>query len=165
MSDAGEEEEISDIELDDDFDAYAAVVDEDPGGTDDDEEAEEGAETAPPRAAIPMIHDDGGAPRDRAAPSSARPVYVVPDDERITSNIMTKAEVTRAIAIRAQQIANHLHTYIDKSGLTDAKEIARRELYDRRSPLVLHRVVGKTPEGARIVEKWRVREMTYPPLN
>jgi DNA-directed RNA polymerase subunit K/omega len=93
-----------------------------------------------------------------------RKVIVVPDDERITSHVLSKFEVTWAIATRAKQISDNPKIFTDVEGLDDAKSIARKEFYDKKSPLVLERLRGYTKKGERIIEKWKVREMTYPPV-
>lgn len=102
--------------------------------------------------------------RPSAADGRTRKIFVVPADERITSNRMTLAEVTRAIAIRAKQISTHPYVYTDVGPLSDVIAIARKELLDRRSPLKLERRMGRTPAGESIIEIWHVREMSYPIL-
>jgi hypothetical protein len=99
-----------------------------------------------------------------AAPADTRRIFVVPDDDRITSNCMTLAEATRAVAIRAEHLARYPYVFSEVVGVDQAKDLALAELLSRRSPLVLRRVVGRTLAGERIIERWRVREMAYPPL-
>lgn len=167
MSEA-EDDDFSDVEVDDDFDDF------DPLDDDDGEAAGEAVNEEAP-------NDEGGSdddgsddddlkgprPADRQAAQAVdtRAIVVVDDEDRITSNVMTKAEVTRAIAIRAEHMTRYPSAFTDIGGLTQAKDIARKELYDHRSPLVLRRPVGRTAAGERIIEKWKVREMSYPPLN
>jgi DNA-directed RNA polymerase subunit K/omega len=111
------------------------------------------------------------APNVRAHPPEAdgksgpRPHRIVDAEDRRTSNRMTLAETTRAIALRAEQLAAYPSPYIDIGDLSDPKDIARAELYARRSPLLLHRDVGRTALGERVTEVWQVREMAYPVLD
>jgi DNA-directed RNA polymerase I, II, and III subunit RPABC2 len=101
----------------------------------------------------------------RARAVGTRTVYIIPPEQRVTSNRLTLGEVTRAIGIRAQQIERYASPYTEIGGLTDPIEIARKELYERRTPLVLCREVGRTPDGDLLVENWKVREMAFPALN
>jgi len=187
MSDT-EDGGVSDVEADNEFDDYDPLADQDDdkddGASGSDDEGEDGAEG---------FEDDAGAapggealPRRAKAPEKNKPrtserrglrdyqaacavdtrwIIVVPSEERITSNVMTKAEMTRAIALRAEEISNNPSAFTDVGGLSRADDIARKELYDKRSPLILRRAVGQTPAGERIIEKWTVREMSYHPLN
>ena len=180
MSDA--EEDVSDVELDDDFDDFDPLAEEsdadegaappgagnaedesdDDGEGDDDAKAEDdSAPLAPPRKR-PRRRD---APRQTEQAADTRRVLVVASEDRLSSNMMTLAETTRAIAVRAKQISTHPYAYTDVGDLSDATSIARKELFDRRSPLVLRRPMGRTPAGETIIELWCVREMTYPSLS
>ena len=187
MSDA--EEDVSDVELDDDFDDFDPLAESDgdddaaaPGDADDDS-VDEG-ESDDDAKADDDAGDDAGddalsAPagprkrvRRRDAPArqaaqavDTRRVIVVASEDRLSSNMMTLAETTRAIAVRAKQISTHPYAYTDVGDLSDAMSIARKELFDRRSPLVLRRPMGRTLAGETIIELWCVREMSYPPLN
>ena len=186
-----DDEGISDIEVDDDLDDFDPLVDQEGGneennasGSDDgdDEGVEAFEEDIDAVSEIEAPHHGKKAlsagvkqrsserrrnPRDRqvAQAVDTRRIVVVSDEERVTSNVMTKAEITRAIALRTQQISRYPSTYTNTDGLTHAKEIATLELYNRKSPLILRRFVGWTSAGEKIIEKWKVREMTYRPLN
>ncbi len=179
MSDVEDEEDYSDPEVVD-LDDFEPPGEEEggeapPPGEDGEEDGEEDAAESDGEGAVeegrrqarrPPPAAAEKAPAEREAPAGdARPIFVVPPEERQTSNIMTLAETTMAIALRAQQISRHPTVFVDTAGLSDAKEIARRELYERRSPLVLRREVGRTSEGARVIERWPVREMTYRPVD
>lgn len=173
MSDP-EDGDVSDPELDDEFDDFDPLLVEE--GKEEEREASAESEDEDEGAAEAELPEEG-APRksprkpearvDRQAQASteSRRLIVVPPEERLTSNAMTLAEAARAIAIRAQQIATYPNVYTDIGGLTDPKDIAQKELLDRRSPLCLRRAVGRTPANETIVEEWSVREMSYPSLN
>jgi DNA-directed RNA polymerase subunit K/omega len=183
---------VSDVELGDELNDFDPLLDPDGAGEagksppadpedgeeGDGEESDEGAGEEAGGAGGAMEADASEAARRQTArlrrpridhqaaqAVGTRRILVVPAEDRVTSNVMTKAEATRAIALRAQQIASYPNAYIDPEGLTRAKGIARKELYAHRSPLVLRRCVGRTRLGERVIEKWPVREMSYPPLN
>ncbi len=111
-------------------------------------------------------------PERRAVPLSRRVIIVRPE-ERVTSHVLQRAEAARLISIRAKQISDYptsyVADYVAEAGkgacpLHDPKDIAKRELFQRRIPLLLRRQVGQTPGGDLIVEEWNPREMTLPPL-
>jgi len=83
---------------------------------------------------------------------------IVQPEKRITSNMLTQLEMARAIAIRAANIdaKGHDNAFIDIKGCDSAGEIAKKELYSRRSPLVLFRHVGMNHW-----EKFAIREMSF----
>jgi len=93
-------------------------------------------------------------------------IMVVPPDERKCSNKLTKYEVAEIINIRATQIAKYANCLSDTEGLTDPTKQAWKELYDRRTPLIIRRYVGvrKDTDGKikKYVELWRPCEMTIP---
>jgi hypothetical protein len=115
-----------------------------------------------PVAAAPPPRPPGS--KEREGGNDARARLIVAPEERITSNRMTLAEITRAIALRAEQIATYPSPYIEIGDLSDPAAIAKAELFARRSPLLLYRDIGRTCAGERITEVWPVRLMTYPPL-
>jgi hypothetical protein len=91
-----------------------------------------------------------------------RASFVVAENDRLTSNIVSTQERTMLIGVRAKQINDDGHAYSDYGNLNDAIEIATHEFNNRRSPLILVREVGRTAANEPIVEKWVVREMAYP---
>jgi hypothetical protein len=93
-----------------------------------------------------------------------RRIVIVPDDERITSNVLKIPEAARAIAIRAKQIETFPVMFADAPGVTDPVELAKIELLARRSPLRLRRIVGRGPGGEVYVEEWKMAELTIPPI-
>ena len=84
-------------------------------------------------------------------------IIIVPDDERITSVIMTKFEWSEVIGIRACHIENGSVVYTETGALKDPYSIAIKELQDRKSPLMIIRKVGDNK-----VEHWRCNEMGFP---
>jgi DNA-directed RNA polymerase I, II, and III subunit RPABC2 len=155
------------------------VVDEDAVGTDEDEEAgeeetevEEEFRTAkePTESGEGRLASRGAAAqRPRVDPilrasNRPRPVRIVHPDDRVTDTRLQLAEAAMVLATRAQQIAKHATSFTDAAGLHDPVAIAQKELYDRRCPLRLRRVVGVGEGGEQLVEEFNVREMTLPPL-
>jgi hypothetical protein len=84
---------------------------------------------------------------------------IVAPEKRITSNMLTQLELARAIAIRAANIdaKGHDNAFVDIKDCDNAGKIAKKELYSRRSPLVLYRSVGMNHW-----EKFAIREMAFP---
>jgi DNA-directed RNA polymerases I, II, and III subunit RPABC2 len=82
---------------------------------------------------------------------------IVPNNDRITSEIMTKAEHTRIISERAEQIKNGANPFIDIGGETNPIKMAEMEIIQKKSPMKIHRFLTKN-----IVEIWKVSEMVIP---
>jgi 16S rRNA G966 N2-methylase RsmD/DNA-directed RNA polymerase subunit K/omega len=147
-----EEEEISDDTSVEELLSY----DEDEFAASESEEEEEEEEN--------FSDDEIVAQSDEPKASSvAQHVYVtvVPEGDRVTSNLITKHEMTEAIGIRAAQIENGSPVFTNVAGYSNPIDMARKEFYDRRSPLILVRAVEEK-ENRKVVEKWRVNEMAYP---
>ncbi len=94
---------------------------------------------------------------------------IVPDSERKTSDMMSRFEMTNAVTIRASQIERFNNPLVDTAGMTDPVKMAKKELMNRRCPLIIRRKVGtiekSTPEGIILevyYELWRVNEMKFP---
>jgi hypothetical protein len=90
--------------------------------------------------------------------------YIIPDDDRKTSPIMTISEMVEAVGIRISQIEGGSVVFTEYGQLSSAKEIAYKELIDRKNPLIISRTV-KEEKNKRYVEHWKVREMVYPKMN
>lgn len=97
-------------------------------------------------------------------PDSNHLTYIkIPKNERKTSHILHHTEYVEAIGIRITQIEQGAPVFTDVVGLNNASDIARKEFFDRQSPLKLTREVKR--EGNNVyIEKWKVREMTFPVL-
>lgn len=92
-------------------------------------------------------------------------IRIVPAEERTTSNALNKYEITEAIGIRITQIDNGSKKFVSSKGLFTSREIAWREIAERKSPLILSRKVKEYVEnGVKVeeVERWKVREMALP---
>ena len=85
-------------------------------------------------------------------------IKVVNPNKRVTSNIMTEAELTQIICIRMKQIQEGSRVFTDVEGLTTTRERAIKELKDKKCPLMLERKVG----SGTAVEYWDVNMMGNP---
>lgn len=88
-------------------------------------------------------------------------LYVVPDSDRETSQIMTLEEMTEAVGIRATEIENGAPVFTDVTGLSCPIAMARKEILDGKSPYKVVREVGLR-KGGKEVEIWKINEMTLP---
>ncbi|AJL34083.1 BA71V-C147L (g6L) [African swine fever virus] len=96
--------------------------------------------------------------------ASSQTLVVIPDNERITSNVLTTFEATRLVAVRAQQLAINGSTMLKKK-YSSPIDIAKQELFNRKIPLLVMRCIKVTPDGQKIVEIWNPREMGIPLLD
>ena len=79
---------------------------------------------------------------------------------RRTLPILNKYEKAKIIGVRAQQIAMGSHIFLDSlNGLTSPIDIAREELRQKRTPLIVRRtLVGKHT----VMEDWLVENLIDP---
>lgn len=84
---------------------------------------------------------------------------IVPDDERVTSNIMTRYELCSLVSMRAQQISKNPTCFVDVTGLHDPSDMALREIYQNKCPFLLKRKVGHG-----VFELWNPNDMVKPQL-
>lgn len=83
---------------------------------------------------------------------------VVPDDERITSHLMTKLEFSSVKGLRAQQIDSGGPVFTNiPEGMVDSKEIAEKEIFDRRCPLKIIRELNDDK-----IEEWKCNDLIIP---
>ena len=61
-------------------------------------------------------------------------------EERITSNRLTKYEKAKILGIRANQIDRNAPVMIDIDGEISSLEIAKRELIEKKLPLIIERI-------------------------
>jgi hypothetical protein len=86
-----------------------------------------------------------------------RVVKVVPPNMRVTSDVMTMAEYSDIIGIRTTQIEHGAPIYTDVGDILNTRDIAIKELFDRKCPLFIKRGLSKFLE-----EHWSCREMAFP---
>jgi DNA-directed RNA polymerase subunit K/omega len=95
-----------------------------------------------------------------------REIIIVKPENRRTSHIMSKYEMTEYITIRATQISQHNNCMVDITGLDDPIKMAKRELMMRKCPLKLRRHVGdirdpKTSTYISYYEDWSPAELQF----
>jgi DNA-directed RNA polymerases I, II, and III subunit RPABC2 len=61
-------------------------------------------------------------------------------EERITPNRLTKYEKAKLLGIRANQIDRNAPIMIDIDGEISSLEIAKRELIEKKLPLIIERI-------------------------
>jgi DNA-directed RNA polymerase subunit K/omega len=86
-----------------------------------------------------------------------RTITVVPDNMRLTSDIMTMFEFSEIIGIRTLQIEKGSPIFTDVSELHIPYDMAIKELFDRQCPL---KVIRKT--GPFEQEEYKCNEMGFP---
>lgn len=85
-------------------------------------------------------------------------ITIVPPEKRITSEYMTMYEYAMVIGTRATHISEGSPIYVDTVGLTNARDIAIKEIDEKKCPLSISRKVASQ------IEIWEVNEMTKPLL-
>lgn len=85
-------------------------------------------------------------------------ITIVPPEQRVTSEYMTMYEYAMVIGTRATHISEGSPLYVDAIGLSNARDIAIKEVDEKKCPLSISRKVG------RKLEIWEVNEMTKPLL-
>lgn len=78
----------------------------------------------------------------------------IPDNERISRNILTKYEVVRLIGTRAKQISDGSKVFVKFDGKKSALELAELELKHKMMPLKVKR---QLPNGR--YEIWKLSEL------
>lgn len=87
-------------------------------------------------------------------------IYIVPPNQRITSEKLSDYEIAELINIRATNISKGGRIFTDISGLTDPIEMAKKELIDRKCPLYIKRQLGYV-DDILYIEKWSPNEMIF----
>lgn len=90
-------------------------------------------------------------------PKLRQDIVYLDKEQRRTSNYMTKFEYTEIIANRAKQIQQGGPVFTDIGNITDTIEIAKKELYDRKCPLCVERMLNDY-----IGEIWSANELILP---
>ena len=83
----------------------------------------------------------------------------IPDDERITSEVMTRFEYTNVVATRARQLEQGSMAFVDYSNITDYKKIAELEILTKKCPIDIIRKLNNN-----YIERWHVNEMIIPKI-
>lgn len=80
--------------------------------------------------------------------------YMIPLEDRITSQYMSNYEFVKLIGIRATQISQGSRVFCKVDNLTDPLKIAERELYDNKCPLSIKRYIK-----SGVYEIWTAQEL------
>ena len=159
----------------DDEEEQIEVEEEEPAGEDEEEEqleeeSDEEEETpARPGPDTFAMTDRPGY--EHGADDAVEEIYIVPDDKRRSSSVLSLFEFTEIISVRAAQIsrggANAAMIDIP-DGITRSRDIAILELMARRCPLKVMRNMGRDvlPNGKikKYVEQWSPNDMTHPTI-
>jgi len=131
--------------------------------SDEEAEGDEDAEAPPERARVEDARRVERKGVRSVIAAASEPQYGVfePRDKMRTSDMISRTEMTAAIARRAEMISEGSPIFIDAKGLTNPQDIARKEFLARRNPLSLLRQVGMTAKGP-IYESFKVRDMAFP---
>lgn len=94
---------------------------------------------------------------------SVKKKIIIKDSDKITSNKATKYEITRALTFRITQIERGSEYFIDSSNLNNAKDIAKKEIIERKTPIIIERIVDLDKKNnIAYCERWKLNEMAYP---
>lgn len=85
--------------------------------------------------------------------------YIIKNDDKITSNILTIYEMTELIGIRATQISQGSPVFVDINYISDPIEMAKKEIINNKCPLYVKRYIGLDK-----YELWNPNEMVKPKI-
>ena len=81
-------------------------------------------------------------------------IRIVKNDERRTSEFLTKFEFTEVVSQRAKHIESGSMIFTDYENLSDPISIAKKEIFDKKCPLSIIRMYNDM-----IGEIWQVNEL------
>lgn len=129
------------------------------------------SEEAPDSAAL--VDSDFDAAEETPEPrvefvesEGAREIIIVRSENRITSDILSKFEMTEIISARGTSIARNNDCFVSIEGLESPIDMAKRELMMRMCPLIVRRYVGdrfdeKKNKVLSYYEYWNPNEMQH----
>jgi DNA-directed RNA polymerase subunit K/omega len=85
--------------------------------------------------------------------------YIVKEEDRITSDCLSKYEMIELINIRATQISKGDYPFTDVKNLRDPISMAKKEIYDNKCPLLVKRGIGNNK-----FEVWNPNLMLKPKI-
>jgi DNA-directed RNA polymerase subunit K/omega len=86
-----------------------------------------------------------------------REYLIIPREHRRTSDIMSLAEYTAVLSIRAKHLENGAPPFVSVN-TADYAEVAKQEVLQKKCPLCIRRVHS----NGRMVEVWDVNELGIP---
>jgi DNA-directed RNA polymerase subunit K/omega len=140
ISDEEVDDDLDDIDNEGDADNQVDIDDDDGDDYDDDEEDASGL---PSRAVFAS-----------SVSNEPKETEIVSPMERITSEYMTLYEYAMVIGNRATHISQGAPIFVDITGLTEARDIAIKEIREKKCPLSISRRIGNK------IEIWEVNEMS-----
>jgi hypothetical protein len=161
------------IDDEEQINAEEPEIDEDEQDEEEDEESDEEEAQMHPRitpghSTVDVIDRPGYT---HGIDDAIEEIYVVPDDKRHSSSVLSVFELTEIISVRAAQISKGgaNATMIDiPDGVSRSRDIAILELMARRCPLKVMRNMGRDilPSGKvkKYIELWSPNEMTHPTI-
>mgnify|MGYP003950804221 CR=1 FL=1 len=87
-------------------------------------------------------------------------IFVIPNNERMTSEKLTSYEIAEIINFRAVNISQGGCVYTNVEGIDNPIDMAKKELIDRKCPLYIKRSVGCNENG-NLIEKWSPNECIF----
>lgn len=85
--------------------------------------------------------------------------YIIADEDRVTSDVLSKYEIVELINIRATQISKGNRPFTDVKGLRNPNDMAKKEIFDNQCPLLIKRHIGNNK-----YEIWNPNEMSKPKI-
>lgn len=164
--DGGEDDDVN-VEVPELLEEQAELTDQDDDAVEEEDTAEE----------VNTVEDDEDVENDaeeeeieedevnlKQVSNYNKEIIVLRPENRRTTHICTKYEMTEIISIRATQISQHNNCMVDITGLDDPIKMAKRELMLRKCPLTIRRHVGDmrdktTGELKSYYEYWSPNEM------
>lgn len=149
-----EEEDYPDIEEEDEGDGITEkeIEKEEDKEEDDKEEEKEGKDEN--QDEVEIEEEDENDQGVLILPEKNEKVKSLKNTKRITMKWMTKYEYARIVGMRAVQISKGSKPNVDISGLKDPIEIAKKEIKEKKVPLIIRRTL---PDGR--YEDWSVNEL------
>jgi DNA-directed RNA polymerase subunit K/omega len=84
---------------------------------------------------------------------------VLPAEQRTTSNRLSRYEMVELLSLRASAIERGAQCFIDTDGMRNVVDMAKKEIYSNRCPLLVKRAVG-----LGLIEIWDPNTMEKPLL-
>ncbi len=121
---------------------------------DDDDGEDEDIDTLPALSVIMPNPNTYPTKKYKFEPTVVQEEIIIAPDDRITSEVMTSFERANVIAVRAKQLEDGGHAFIDIGNMTDYEKIAEKEIDEHRCPLSIKRHITDN-----IFEIWNVNDM------
>lgn len=86
---------------------------------------------------------------------------IVPANNRRTNRFISRKEYARIVGVRTKLIALYAKVFTDVTNIIDPKEMAIKEIKEKKCPLMLKREIG-IKDDKKICELWSVNEMIIP---